>query len=147
MRNDSICVSQPGMVCALADRTLRARAHAVSLLSLEENTMKSSIVTGLLVAATLSAPIIATAEDADSDRSHPGAFVKDSVITSKIKTKLASEHVQSLGRIHVDTDANGVVWLRGTAKTQDAADLAVSMARETDGVKDVHSHIMVKNDD
>jgi hyperosmotically inducible periplasmic protein len=110
--------------------------------------MKSRIVTSVLVIATLSAPIIAiAADDADSDRSHPEAFVKDSVITSKIKTKLAADHMQSLGRIHVDTDANGVVWLRGTAKTQDAADLAVSMARETDGVKDVHSHISVKNDD
>jgi hyperosmotically inducible periplasmic protein len=110
--------------------------------------MNSKLVTSLLVIATLSAPIIAiAADDADSDRSHPEAFVKDSVITSKIKTKLAAEHVQSLGRIHVDTDANGVVWLRGTAKTQDAADLAVAMARETEGVKDVHSHITVKQDD
>ena len=109
--------------------------------------MKSGIVTCLLVAATLSAPIIAIAQDADSDRSHPEAFVKDSVITSKIKTKLAAEHVQSLGRIHVDTDANGVVWLRGTAKTQDAADLAVSLARGTEGVKDVRSHITIKKDD
>jgi hyperosmotically inducible protein len=109
--------------------------------------MKSGIVMSLLVAATLSAPIIAIAQDADSDRSHPEAFVKDSVITSKIKTKLAAEHVQSLGRIHVDTDANGVVWLRGTAKTQDAADLAVSLARGTEGVKDVHSHITIKKDD
>ncbi len=109
--------------------------------------MKSGIVTSLLVAATLSAPIVAIAQDADSDRSHPEAFVKDSVITSKIKTKLAAEHVQSLGRIHVDTDANGVVWLRGTARTQDAADLAVSLARETEGVKDVHSHITIKKDD
>jgi hyperosmotically inducible protein len=109
--------------------------------------MKYGIVTSLLVAATLSAPIIAIAQDADSDRSHPEAFVKDSVITSKIKSKLAAEHVQSLGRIHVDTDANGVVWLRGTAKTQDAADLAVSLARGTEGVKDVHSHITIKKDD
>jgi hyperosmotically inducible periplasmic protein len=110
--------------------------------------MNSKIVTSLAVIATLSVPIIAIAgEDADSDRSHPEAFVKDSVITSKIKTKLAAEHVQSLGRIHVDTDANGVVWLRGSARTQDAADLAVSLARETDGVKDVHSHISIRQDD
>jgi hyperosmotically inducible periplasmic protein len=110
--------------------------------------MNSKLVTRLLVIATLSAPIIAiAADDADSDRSHPEAFVKDSVITSKIKTKLAAEHVQSIGRIHVDTDANGVVWLRGTAKTQDAADLAVELAKGTEGVKDVHSHITVSKDD
>jgi hyperosmotically inducible periplasmic protein len=119
----------------------------MNLLSPEGKIMKSSIVTSLLVIATLSAPVIAIAAgDADSDRSHPEAFVKDSVITTKIKSKLAAEHVQSLGHIHVDTDANGVVWLRGTAKTQDAADLAVSMARDTEGVKDVHSHIKISND-
>jgi hyperosmotically inducible periplasmic protein len=120
----------------------------MNLQSPEGKIMNSRIVTGLLVIATLSAPIIAiAAEDADSDRSHPEAFVKDSVITSKIKTKLAAEHVQSLGRIHVDTDANGVVWLRGSAKTQDAADLAVSIAKGTEGVKDVHSHIKISKDD
>jgi hyperosmotically inducible protein len=110
--------------------------------------MKSKTIASLLAIATLSAPILAiAADDADSDRSRPEAFVKDSVITSKIKTKLAADHIQSLGHIHVDTDANGVVWLRGTAKTQDAADLAVALARETEGVKDVHSHIDVRKDD
>jgi len=110
--------------------------------------MKSSIVTTLLVIASLSAPVIAlAAEDADMDRSHPVAFVKDSVITTKVKSKLAAEHIKSLGRIHVDTDANGVVWLRGTARSQEAADRAVSIARETEGVTDVHSHIKVRHDD
>ena len=109
--------------------------------------MNLKIATGLLVMAALSAPIFAIAADADADRAHPGAFVKDSVITTKIKSKLAAEHVHSLGRIHVDTDANGVVWLRGTARTQDAADMAVTIAKETEGVKDVHSHITIKKDD
>jgi hyperosmotically inducible protein len=114
----------------------------------KEKIMKSRIAASILVIASLSAPVIAlAADDADADRSHPGAFVKDSVITTKVKSKLAAEHVQSLGRIHVDTDANGVVWLRGTARTQDAADLAVSLAKGTEGVKDVHSHITIKKDD
>jgi hyperosmotically inducible protein len=47
----------------------------------------------------------------------------------------------------VDTDENGVVWLRGTAPTQEAADRAVAIARETEGVKDVRSHIKVRQDD
>jgi hyperosmotically inducible protein len=108
--------------------------------------MKSRIVTTLLVLATLSAPVIVMAEDTDMDRSHPGAFVKDSVITTKVKSRLAAEHIKSLGRIHVDTDENGVVWLRGTARSQEAADRAVSVARETEGVKDVRSHITVRHD-
>ena len=110
--------------------------------------LKSNIVTALLVIATLSAPVLAlAAEDSDADRSHPGAFVKDSVITTKVKSKLAAEHIKSLGRIHVDTDENGVVWLRGTASTQEAADRAVAIARETEGVKDVRSHIKVRHED
>ena len=92
-------------------------------------------------------PAITMAQDSDADRAHPKAFVKDSAITTKIKTKLAAEHIASLGRIHVDTDKDGVVWLTGRARTQEAIDKAVSIARETEGVKDVHSHIKIKKDD
>ena len=108
----------------------------------------TSIIKSLLLAiATLAAPVISLAADSDMDRSHPGAYVKDSAITTKIKAKLASEHIKSLGRIHVDTDQSGVVWLRGTAKTQEAADRAVDIARETEGVRDVHSKITVRHHD
>ncbi len=110
--------------------------------------MKLHIVRSLLVVTVLTVPIVAlAADDEDSDRSHPEAFVKDSVITTKVKSKLAAEHMASLGKIHVDTDASGVVWLRGTARTQEAADKAVSIARETEGVTDVRSHITVRKDD
>ena len=60
-------------------------------------------------------------------------FVKDSAITTAIKTKLAGEHVASLGRIHVDTDKDGVVWLTGSARTQEAGDKAASIARDIAG--------------
>jgi hyperosmotically inducible protein len=40
--------------------------------------------------------------DPDTDRTNPEAFVKDSVITTKVKTKLASEHLGSLGNVRVD---------------------------------------------
>jgi hyperosmotically inducible protein len=110
--------------------------------------MKQNLATSLMAIGILLGPVAALAtEDADSDRSHPKAFVKDSAITTKIKTKLAAEHITSLGNIHVDTDANGVVWLHGTAHTQEAADKAVALARETEGVKDVKSRIKVKKDD
>jgi hyperosmotically inducible protein len=102
----------------------------------------------MLIVAVLATPVIAlAAEDSDADRSHPKAFVKDSIITTKVKSKLAAEHIKSLGRIHVDTDENGVVWLRGRARTQEAADKAVEIARATEGVKDVHSHILVGHKD
>ncbi|MBV8785052.1 MAG: transporter, partial [Gammaproteobacteria bacterium] len=58
---------------------------------------------GLALAGVLAAPI-ALAQDADVDRGQPHAMVKDSVITTKVKSKLAAEHLGSLAHIRVDTD-------------------------------------------
>ena len=110
--------------------------------------MKTTFVTTCLVFGTLLGSGVTWAgEDSDTDRSHPAAFVKDSAITTAIKAKLAAEHITSLGRIHVDTDKDGVVWLTGSARSDEAADKAVSIARETEGVKAVHSEIKIKKDD
>jgi hyperosmotically inducible protein len=109
--------------------------------------MKTSFATTCVLFGTLLGPAAVAVADSDTDRSHPVAFVKDSAITTKIKAKLAAEHLTSLGRIHVDTDKDGVVWLTGSARTQEAADKAASIARETEGVKAVHSEITIKKDD
>ena len=109
--------------------------------------MKLTIATAALAAAGLLAGAAAYAEDADVDRSHPKAVVKDSVITTKIKSKLAADHITSLGRIRVDTDAEGVVYLSGSAHTKEAVDRAVEIARDTEGVRGVHSALVVKADD
>ena len=115
---------------------------------MEEPIMKLTIATAALAAAGMLAGGAAVyAQDADVDRSHPKAFVKDSVITTKIKSRLAADHVSSLGRIRVDTDEDGVVWLSGTAHSKDEANRAVAIARETEGVKGVHSGLIVKPDD
>jgi hyperosmotically inducible protein len=109
--------------------------------------MKAKLVISCLICGMLLGSAVALAQDSDTDRSHPKHFVKDSVITTKIKSKLAAEHITSVGRIHVDTDKDGVVWLSGHARSQEAIDKAVSIARETEGVKDVHNHIKIKKDD
>jgi hyperosmotically inducible protein len=109
--------------------------------------MKAKLAMACLVCGMLLGPAVTMAQDSDADRSHPKAFVKDSAITTEIKTKLAAEHITSLGRIHVDTDKDGVVWLSGSARTQEAIDKAASIARETKGVKDVHNHLKIKKDD
>lgn len=110
--------------------------------------MKTNFALTCLACGVLLGSVVAVAgEDSDADRAHPGAFVKDSAITMKIKTKLAAEHLTSLGRIHVDTDKDGIVWLEGSARTQEAADKAVAIARETEGVKSVHSNIKIRQDD
>jgi len=110
--------------------------------------MKTTFVTTCLVFGTLLGSGITWAgEDSDTDRSHPVVFVKDSAITTAIKIKLAAEHITSVGRIHVDTDKDGVVWLSGSARTQEAADKAASIARDTEHVKSVHNDIKIKKDD
>jgi hyperosmotically inducible periplasmic protein len=110
--------------------------------------MKTTIASTCVLFGTLLGPAaIVVAQDSDTDRSHPVAFVKDSAITTAIKAKLAAEHVTSLGRIHVDTDKNGVVWLTGSARSQEAADKAQSIARDTEHVRAVHSDIKIKSDD
>jgi hyperosmotically inducible protein len=95
-----------------------------------------------LLAGALLMPVVAAA-DRDADRDHPGQFVKDSVITTAIKTKLAAEHFGSLTEIKVDTDMDGIVWLSGTANTHGAVDRAVEIARGTDGVVGVRNDIVV----
>jgi hypothetical protein len=59
----------------------------------------------------------------------------------------AAEHLTSLGRIHVDTDENGIVWLSGHARSQEAIDKAVAIAGDTEGVKSVHNTIKIAKDD
>ena len=111
--------------------------------------MKTRTIATLIAMSALlgTAGIVAAEDGTDADRSHPHAFVTDSAITAKIKTKLAVDHITSLGHIKVDTDKDGVVWLSGTTHTQEAADQAVSIARGTEGVRSVHSDLTVRKDD
>ena len=104
-------------------------------------------ITCMLVSTLLGSAVAFADQDATSTASHAAAYVKDSAITTKVKSKLAAEHLTSLTRIHVDTDTNGVVWLSGRATTHKAVRTAISIARHTDGVKAVHSDITVSNDD
>ena len=82
----------------------------------------------------------------EADRAHPMTFVKDSIITAKIKAKLAADHPGSLAHISVDTDKDGNVWLSGTANTQEEIKDAIDTARSTEGVKSVWPDLTVKSD-
>lgn len=108
--------------------------------------MQTRLACSCFVIASLLAPVAAHAADADSDRKHPAAYMEDSLITAKIKTKLAAEKVSSLGHIKVDTDNKGAVTLSGSVDSQALADKAVAIARGTEGVTAVTSTIkVVKN--
>jgi hyperosmotically inducible protein len=106
--------------------------------------MKKLILSAMVAMSPLCMTSLALAEQpADSDSAHPGAYVKDSVITTKVKAKLAAKHLATLTNIKVDTDSAGVVWLSGKAPTQDASDLAAMIAKDTDGVRSVHNKIVI----
>ena len=109
--------------------------------------MNFKLATTCFVVASFMGAVVAHAEDADSDRSHPVAFVKDSVITMKVKAKLAHAHIRSLAHIQVDTDSAGAVSLSGNVRNQKQADKAVAIARGTENVTSVTSNLQIKKDD
>ncbi len=111
--------------------------------------MKAKLATTLLIIGTLLAPVAAIAADTterQADRAHPLTWVKDSMITTKIKAKLAADHPGSMKNIRVDTDKDGVVWMTGTANNQEEINQAITTARKTTGVKSVWSDLTIKND-
>lgn len=109
--------------------------------------MKSKLAVTALIVAAFTAPTLALAQDRDANRDQPKTFVKDSVITTKIKAKLATERLSSLAKIHVDTEENGKVWLSGSANSQEQIDKAVAVARATENVSAVENRLTVKKDD
>lgn len=106
--------------------------------------MNHKFATTCFVIGSMLAPMAAFAADSDTDRNKPGTYVNDSVITTKVKAKLASEHLGSVANISVDTDKDGVVFLSGSVRTQQEADRAVTVARNTEGVRSVNSKLSVK---
>ena len=103
--------------------------------------MKISKLASLVVVGALFAPLISQADDKP-----PGTakvWVKDSVVTTKIKAQLATSKVSSLAKVHVETDSNGWVELTGKVATQAEKDRAESIAKAVDGVKSVDNQLTV----
>jgi hyperosmotically inducible periplasmic protein len=103
--------------------------------------MSAPFVTTCVLFGTLLAPVVVIAHDADCSR--PATFVQNSVVTGTIKTKLAAESLVRLEGVHVAADMDGVVWLSGSASSQEALDKAVAIARATECVRAVHSEIKI----
>jgi hypothetical protein len=99
-----------------------------------------------LLAAAVVIPAWVVAAEPDASGWAPVPLVKDSAITAAIKSKLAERQWSNLAELKVGTDREGTVWLNGVTKTQEAAERAVEMARDTEGVVQVRSHIVVNRD-
>ena len=99
--------------------------------------MKKLVLIGV-VAAGAACMHLAFGDDAGDHH-----YVKDSVITTKVKTKLLAKHMATLDHVKVDTDEGGIVWLSGTVPNRDAKDVAEMIAKDTDGVMAVKDNIEV----
>ncbi|MEM4986405.1 BON domain-containing protein [Collimonas sp. H4R21] len=102
----------------------------------------SATVTCLMIGALL-APVANYAADYSSTQEKPVTIVKDSVITTKIKSKLTAEKLTFVKDIKVDTDNDGVVTLSGKVATQEQADKVAPIARDTEGVKSVNNDLKI----
>jgi len=71
-----------------------------------------------------------------------GEKIEDASITSAIKMKFANDELVSASNINVDT-TNGHVTLNGTVASQAEATRAVQIGRSVDGVKSVHSNLII----
>lgn len=103
--------------------------------------MKFSRLASLIVTAALVAPLAVQAQDKPA--SPAKVWVKDSVVTTKIKAQLAASKVSSLALVHVETDADGHVQLTGKVATQADKDKAETIAKAVDGVKSVDNELIV----
>lgn len=94
---------------------------------------------GLIAALSLTLLLGACAGAGQSS----GQFVDDSLITTKVKSKLIADMVLKGFTIKVDTD-HGVVKLGGIVDSATQKQRAEEVTRGTDGVKGVVNDIAVK---
>lgn len=90
-----------------------------------------------VLSTVLSGLMIGSAVAADQ---HP---VKDSYITTKVKSQLVGDFGKRASHIHVKTK-DGVVALTGRVDSSDAKDRAEQDAKRIDGVVDVINKLDVK---
>jgi hyperosmotically inducible protein len=102
------------------------------------NTILNTVSAACFALGAALAPVAAHAAES------PREFVKDSVITTKIKAEMAKDKQVSAMHIKVDTDKDGFVQLSGTAKSQAEADKAVSIAQSVKGVVSVKNDIQIQ---
>lgn len=114
--------------------------------------IKSKLVSTCLVAAALMIPAVGysqygtppASKDTAAPKKEGTSFLDDASISTKIKGEYAKDKDVSALRLNVDTD-KGVVTLRGTAKSKEEADKAVSIAKGVSGVSSVKNEIKVES--
>ncbi|MBK8814310.1 MAG: BON domain-containing protein [Methylococcaceae bacterium] len=72
-----------------------------------------------------------------------GQYIDDAAITTKVNAKLVEDPVVSALRINVET-YKGVVQLSGFANSRAEIEQAETLAKQTEGVRDVRNDIHLK---
>ena len=67
-------------------------------------------------------------------------YLSDAALTTKIKSKMGLDDTVNASSIHVST-TNGVVTLTGTVRSEAERARALSLARDTKGVRSVADHL------
>jgi len=102
---------------------------------------KKSGLIGSLILIMFVAALVACAST--SKHESTGEYVDDSVITTKVKSKLAADDFLKSFQISVET-FKGTVQLSGFVNTIKAVDKAVEIAHSEKGVKYVKNDLIVK---
>jgi hyperosmotically inducible protein len=71
-----------------------------------------------------------------------GQNIDDGVLTSSVKTQLASDRLNTLSRVGVETN-NGVVYLTGEVETGEQKSRVGSVASQVKGVRQVVNNLQV----
>jgi hyperosmotically inducible protein len=112
--------------------------------------MKTSTKLSCAVACALgflAAPITQADPAYGATASDTKVVIQDSAIASSVKAQLAADRNGDFGHVRVDADDHGIVKLEGHVRTQDAADRAISIAKHTEGVREVRSGVKIEKDD
>jgi osmotically-inducible protein OsmY len=102
---------------------------------------KINLVVRVLAVLLLIAALAACAST--PKKASTGEYVDDSVITTKVKAKLAGEDWTSPFKISVET-FKGVVQLSGFVNSKEQVEWAGNIARGVQGVRDVKNDLIVK---
>ncbi|MBB5393869.1 MULTISPECIES: BON domain-containing protein [unclassified Herbaspirillum] len=112
---------------------------------MEKTAFIAKLVAASLFAAVAAAPAVRAADTGDSPKAtqKAGAYIDDSVITTKVKAALVGDKQVSAMKIKVTTK-DGVVTLKGTVPNAEVGQHALQLAAGIEGVKDVKSELTVK---
>ena len=96
----------------------------------------------MMAAALACVPLLQTGCALTGGRQSAGAYIDDRTVTAKVKTALLRDSQVKGTDIDVTT-FNGAVQLSGFVESQTQKDRAGELAREIEGVQQVHNNLIV----